>query len=156
MARKKTPFSIRRATMDDLDEIERILHPTYFEESGYNGLDYCAEGTRRMIAEWIANDVAIIISSQGEPAAFGAMCLGRTFYKQIEADVEIFYVMPKFRATGIARALTDILCRIADANGAAIIYSSCLSGMGDKNHALYVNLWKKYGFRELGTVMLRS
>lgn len=154
--RNKTPFSVFRATAADIDEIEGFLYPDYFDETTYSGLDYDEALTKQQIAAWVSEDATIIIRSAGKIAALGVMQLSRTFYKQIEADIAMFVVGKKYRATGISRALIDFLLRIADENQAAVIYSSCLSGIGDKNNKMYVNLWKKYGFRELGTVMVRS
>lgn len=156
MMRTKTPFSVFQATLDDVNEIEALLYPAYFEESGYNNLDYDAKNTKTVIEEWIKGGIAYVIRSQGRIVAFASMGLMRTFYKQIEADVAMFFVLPEFRATGIARVLADTLQRTAEMNGAKVMYTSCLSGLGDKNNTMYVNLWKKYGFRPLGTVMIRS
>lgn len=156
MKGKNTPFSIIQATLAEVDEIVALLYPSYFEESGFNGLTYSPENTKAVIASWVQNGIVFLIRSQGRAAAMASMEMMRSFYEEIEADITMFYVHADYRATGISRALADTLCRTAEMNGAKVVYSSCLSGMGDKNVNLYTNLWKKFGFRVLGTVMMRS
>ena len=154
--REKTPFTIIRATLEHVDEIEGLLYPHYFEESGYNHLDYDSDNCKRCISEWVTSGVGIMIKSRGKLVAFAAMGFIRTFYKQIEADVDMFFVLPEYRGTGIARVLSKVLSDFANEAQAAVVYTSCLSELGGKNNQMYVNLWKKLGFRVLGTVMIRS
>ena len=156
MSKKKTPFSVFQATLANVDEIEGLLYPHYFEESGYSHLDYSPENCKTMIASWINDGIAYIIRSKGKIVAFGTLAFMKSFYEQIEADVDMFFVLPEYRATGIARVLADTLSRTAEMNGAKVMYTSCLSGIGTQNNSMYVNLWKKFGFRPLGTVMVRS
>lgn len=154
--KNQTPFSIFQATLDDVNEIEGLLYPHYFYESGYRHLDYDPDATRTMIASWITDGVGIIVRSRGKIVGFASMRFMRTFYKQVEADVDMFFVLPEYRGTGIARALSTTISDIAEKGNAAIVYTSCLSELGDKNNTMYENLWKKLGFRKLGSVMIRG
>jgi ribosomal protein S18 acetylase RimI-like enzyme len=156
MKAKKVPFSIFQATLENVDEIESLLYPAYFEESGYSNLDYDETNCKAMIAGWITDGVGIIMRSQGKIVAFASMGFMRTFYKQVEADVDMFFILPEYRGTGIARALSTTISNVAKEGNAEVVYTSCLSELGGKNNQLYINLWKKLGFRELGTVMIRS
>lgn len=151
-----TPFSIFQATLDDVNEIEGLLHPHYFNESGYSHLEYDAQATKKIIAAWVTEGVGVIVRSKGKIVGFASMGFMRTFYKQIEADVDMFFVLPEYRGTGIARALSTTISDIAEKGNAAIVYTSCLSELGDKNNSMYENLWKKQGFRKLGSVMIRG
>lgn len=156
MRKKQVPFSVIIPTIQNVDEIQGLLYPHYFNESGYSHLDYCHETTKKVIIDWITNGACFLIKSKNTPVAFAAMCLMKTFYKQLEADVDMFFVMPEYRGTGIARVLSECISDYANSVGASVVYTSCLSGLGKQNNSQYINLWKKLGFKELGTVMIRS
>ena len=151
---KNAHFDVVVATVEDIDAIQGILYPHYFEESTYSGLTYDPENTRKMIEQYVS-DVALVAKAEGKIVGFCAMSFVRTFYKETEADIDMFYVLPEWRGTGIARAFAFALTHVAEKHGAGAIYTSCLSGLEGHNNGQYVNLWKKYGFNTLGTVMVR-
>lgn len=156
MRKKQVPFSVIIPTIQNVDEIQGLLYPHYFSESVFKTLEYDAAATRAVILNWLETSRCFLIKSKGKPVGFCAVNFTRTFYKQIEADVEMFFVMPEYRGTGISRALSQLATDSAKELGADVMYSSCLSGIDDKNNSQYTNLWKKLGFEVLGTVMIRS
>lgn len=147
-------FSLSFATFEDVDAIENLLYP-YFEESTYSGLTYDPLATKHTIAQWIP-EVCILAKVDGEIVGITAFYFLNTFYKEPECDVVMFYIKPEYRGTGISRGLVNALTTIADQNQAGIIYTSSGSGMGGKNNDLYANLFKKFGFQELGTELIRK
>lgn len=152
----KFHVEVLQASPADVDEVESFLYPGYFNESGYSHLDYDANNCKAMISSWIKDGIGLIIRANGIIVAFASISFMRTFYKQVEADIDMFFVLPEYRGTGVARMLSNALSEIAKEGNAEVVYSSCLSELGEKNNQLYINLWKKLGFRELGTVMVRS
>lgn len=155
MRKKKPDFDLFIATPEHVDQIQELLFPHYFNESVYSGLTYDHHATRNMILAWL-RDLAFVAIADGKVVGFVAAGLMRTFYKEPEMDIDMFYVLPDYRATGISRVLAKVIVEIADKFNVGAIYTSCLSGIDDSNDKLYQNLWKKYGFQKLGTVMLRS
>ena len=149
-------FIVRPAVIADADKIQGLLYPHYFNESIFKTLKYNAQSTRDVINGYFDGGV-VLIAEDGEKAiGFCVLSAGRTFYDDIEADVEMFFVLPEYRGSGVSREMIKNVVAAADMNGAAVIYSSCLSGIGEKNDSLWKNLWGKYGFKQLGTIMMRS
>lgn len=144
-------------TLNDAIAIQNVLYPEYFQETVYRSLDYSAEGTLNYIAQWIAEGFCSYAKDEsGEIAGVFAMGFAQTYYKQHECDVVMFYVRPKHRATGLSRMMVkaiDGLCKNHGNVGA--IYTSCASGVSERNNKLYRNLYKKFGFQVLGTEMVK-
>ena len=149
-------FVIRQGEGKDVKGIMNLMYPHYFNESGYKHLDYDEDGLLNMILGWLTEGYGLVAEQDGKTVAFVAFAFMKTFYKQVECDVDMFFVHPDYRGQKISRALVESVVNVANMNDAKVIYSSCLSGIGDKNNKLYVNLWKKFGFKELGTCMIRS
>jgi len=145
---------VRLATFDDLERIERLLYPDYFEASTYHGLTYDRDAALQVGADWI-NNCCLLAEVGGELVGVASLKLMRTYYREIESDVVMFYVSPAARGTGAARKLAECIVKISVESGAKVIYTSCLSGVDGRNNTLYVNLFAKYGFKTLGTVMVR-
>jgi GNAT superfamily N-acetyltransferase len=76
-----------------------------------------------------------------------------SFYDTPEADIDFFYVSPQSRGNGTARLLVESAINIARDWKVDVLYCGCHSYMADggKNNALFVNLFKRYGFKETGT-----
>lgn len=153
---KNVPFSIVQADAQHIDEIESLLYPAYFNETLYRCGTYNAEVTKRTIRHWLQCGVGFIIRSEGKTAAFGCVGFGQQFCDETEADIDMFFVLPEFRKTGIARVLADLLDRTAAQAGTKFRFTTCASGLGGSNNSLYANLWKKFGFRSLGTIMVKD
>jgi ribosomal protein S18 acetylase RimI-like enzyme len=149
-------FKIDLATPNDADALIDMFYPAYFDESGYSKLTYDEVNSRITLSSWLSDNCCIKVTSNDKIVAFASMGFMRSFYKEIEADVTMFYITKDYRGSGISRAMCDKLVKIAEEYGAQVMYSSCFSGMDEKNNNIFINLWKKYGFRVLGTVLIRS
>lgn len=147
-------YTVQIANEADLDGIQDLLYPGYFQESTYNKLTYDHESTRGVIKNWLEN-VCFVGKSGDEIVAVVSMYYLRSFYKEPEADIEMFYIRPDFRGTGLSRDLVNCIVQNADANGCKVIYTGCASGINRKNDSLYANLFKKFGFSVLGTELAR-
>lgn len=153
MNRKKAEFDLSFATFNEVNEIEALLYP-YFQESTYSGLTYDSEAAKQTILHWIP-EVCVLARVNGELVGIVSMYFINTFYKEPECDVVMFYVKPEYRGSGVARGLVNAITMIADRNKAGIIYTSSGSGIGKENNNLYANLFKKFGFKDLGTELIR-
>lgn len=141
------------ATPEEHEEIERLIYD-YFHETVYSNLTYNRENTLEIIKKW-----GIILTARNKNGALiglGSMSISTTYFEEREADIEIFYVKPTYRGTGVSRALAKSLVDIAEQNGAKVIYSACRSGIKGNNNKLYENLFTKAGFTQLGCIMIRN
>lgn len=149
-------ISSRLATKDDVIELYKLM-VQYKNESHSQNREHDVKNTMLVIMSWITNDnQCVLIEQDGIIKAFAAIWMGYTFYKDKELDIEVFYVHPSARKTPVSRMLAKQICKIAEDNNCPIIYTAGLSGGSKQNEKLYQNMWKKLGFRELGTVMIRS
>lgn len=154
MKNKLVEFDLSFATHDDLNDILDLLYPSYFDESVYSGLEYDPIATRRTVESWL-DEIVILARVDGQLAGIVSMYFIQTFYKQAECDVVMFYVRPDYRGTGVARSLVNAIVMMADKNKAAVVYTTSGSGMNGNNNQLYINLFKKFGFKDLGAELIR-
>lgn len=154
MKNKQVEFDLSFATHDDLDDILDLLHSSYFKESVYSALDYDPLAARLTVQNWL-DEIVILARVEGKLVGIMSMYFIKTFYKQPECDIIMFYVHPDYRGTGISRALVNAIVMLSDKNNAAVIYTTSASGMDESNDKLYTNLFKKFGFKVLGTELIR-
>lgn len=147
-------MEITRMTIDDVDNILENIYPAYFAEAVYNKLTPNMDNARITVTNYV-NSFSFVVKVDGKVIGLGVGDAGRTFYEEVEFDINMFYVHPEHRGSGVARILRNALIDEANRLGAKVIYSSCLSGIGEHNEQLYLNLWAKEGFQRLGTVMIR-
>lgn len=153
--RKKTEFDLSFATFADIDDVLDLLYPAYFEESTYADLEYDPQMAKETVISWLQG-AFVLARVDGELAGVASMYFTRTFYKQIEGDVVMFYVHPDYRGTGIGRSLAGAIDAISQKNNAAVVYTTSGSGMKNKNNSTYINLFKKFGFKPLGTELIKK
>lgn len=142
---------IRYATDDDIDAVE-LLCREFAEQSMYGKvMTYSKENALECIKNWSSILVAEI---DGKLVGFGSIVIATEFFNEREADIDKFYVQPKYRGTGIARMLAESLVKLAIANDARVIYALCGSGINEKNDKMFENLWKKFGLKKTGCLMV--
>lgn len=142
---------IRYATYDDIDAVESLCRE-FAEQSMYGKvMTYSRENALECIKNWSSILVAEI---DGKLVGFGAIVIATEFFNEREADIDKFYVQPKYRGTGIARMLAESLVKLAIANDARVIYALCGSGINEKNDKMFENLWKKFGLKKTGCLMV--
>lgn len=142
---------IRYATDDDIDAVESLCRE-FAEQSMYGKvMTYSRENALECIKNWSSILVAEI---DGKLVGFGAIVIATEFFNEREADIDKFYVQPKYRGTGIARMLAESLVKLAIANDARVIYALCGSGINEKNDKMFENLWKKFGLKKTGCLMV--
>lgn len=146
---------IIRATVENAEEIRGLIYPGFFEESAFCGMTFDPEQTLEQVKSWI-DGLCLIAVDEGKIVGFTAAVGYRSFFVEPELAVEIFYVKPEYRGKGVSRQLVEQIAVHADAYGIKSVQTSCLSGISGANNALFVNLWKKFGFSELGSVMMRG
>lgn len=142
---------IRFATENDIEAVEALCRE-FAEQTMYGKvMTYSREKALECIKEWSSILVAEI---DGKLVGFGALVIATEFFEEREADIDKFYVQPEYRGTGIARMLAENLVKLAIANDARVIYALCGSGIDEKNDKMFENLWKKFGLKKTGCLMV--
>jgi len=152
----KRNIQLVEAKPGDEEIILDLLYPGYFNETVFSNMEFDRDQCLETIQVWLNHSIVAAAVIDGVFAGFGVLTLSKSFYKQTEADIEMFCIKPEFRGSGASRAIRDILIETAKANEVKLMYASCLSGMGETNEKLFINLWKKAGFKKLGTMMMGS
>jgi GNAT superfamily N-acetyltransferase len=142
---------VRRATIEDLDEILRITRP-YFEESIWGTCTrYSEQRTREEFQYYLTETDVFAVDINGIVGWASIATLPR-FSDDLTADCKFFYVMKGARGTGVSRLLQSACHEFAKSKGARIILACGSSGVED---GLWINLFRKAGFSKLGTVMAK-
>lgn len=158
--RKNKEYSVEFSTVYDIDDVMSLMRH-YFLESGYsryqNDCEYCDETARQTFMEYLESPqtMCVMVKSGDNPAGFAVVGTKKTFYKKPDGDVVMFYVSPEHRATGASRILRDAVEECMDLFGCGPRFTECGSDLGDKNTALYANLWKKKNYRIIGLTLAR-
>lgn len=148
-------MKVRIAEMRDVLTIQDLIYPDYFKDSIYKNLKYDRAATTGFITEWVNNYCFVAENNDGKIIGVTAFYFVNTYYKEKECDILMFYVEPDYRGTGISRALVDAVVKTCKLRGdVGAIYTSSGSGIKGKNNNLYSNLFKKFGFKELGTELV--
>lgn len=149
-------YQLQLATQDDVQKIQDILYPGYFNETIYSGLEYDPVSTRGYIREWIDGGYCFYATCNGEVVGVLSFFIHQTYYKQNECEVIMFYVKPEHRGTGLSRTMVKLIDKLCKESGKVhVIYVSSASGKGGNNDALFTNLFKKFGFKVLGTELIK-
>jgi L-amino acid N-acyltransferase YncA len=147
-------MEITKMTLEDVDGIIENIYPAYFAEAIYNKLTPSLDNARITVADYV-NRWSYVAKEDGKVVGLAVADAQKSFYEELEFDINMFYVHPDYRGTGVARALRDILVSESDRIGAKVMYTGCLSGVSENNEQTYLNLWAKVGFTRLGAVMIR-
>ena len=142
---------IRVATENDIIAIEKLCFEFASNSMYGKVMKYSSEKAFECIKSW---DIIYVADIDNKLVGFGSLVIATEFFDEKEADVNKFYVQPEYRGTGIARQLAECLVKCAIANNARVIYALCGSGIDDKNDKLFENLWKKYGLKKTGCLMV--
>ncbi len=147
-------MNIEKMTLEHVDGIMENIYPAYFAEAIYNKLTPNLDNARITVADYV-NRWSFVAIIDGKIVGLAVADAQHSFYEELEFDINMFYVHPDYRGTGVARALRDMLVSESERIGAKVMYTGCLSGVSENNEQMYLNLWVKVGFERLGAVMIR-
>jgi GNAT superfamily N-acetyltransferase len=72
-------------------------------------------------------------------------------------EMFMYYVAPEWRGTLVSRSLVEASVEQYKVWGCKRAYAEAASGLEDPRALKYFNnLWAKFGYREIGTVVMRS
>lgn len=141
---------IRRATIEDLDEIINFTRP-YHTESFWGRTSYSEQKSRERFSAYLTECDTFVVDINGV-VAMATLVFDYFFSDDLVCDLEFFYVTPEVRKTGVSRVLRDACVSFAKLRGARIMCACGSSGFDD---GLWVNLFRKIGFSKLGTTMVK-
>lgn len=154
-------FIIRQAEESDIPHIVDI-GPKFFAESNFtDNNDYDPEQTAYVFGYMIASEEHVVLvayNPEGILTGFIAFDVMRFYTKKPIAHLFLFYVAPEFRKLAIGRHLLKNALEIAKNKGAVRFYAASTAGIDDggKINKTLLNLYKRYGFTELGCFVQRE
>lgn len=125
------PFTIRRATVDDIETLVELRVSLQSENSDGIEVDSAAvwEACRRYFAETLPTDVFVVYVAEAEGrvvatsgVSFVSRPPGRTSFLQCEGYVTNVYTVPGWRGKGVATALLKATIEYAQRKGARLVY----------------------------------
>jgi len=140
------PFTIRRATTDDIEALVELRLALQSENDAHeNRVDWATvgEACRRYFAESIPADVFVIFvaEAQGRIIATSGLSFvsrppGRSSFSRSEAYVTNVYTIPAWRSRGVATAILIATIGYAQQQGAQLVFLHT----SDAARSLYENL----------------
>lgn len=142
----------RKPTSDDIDALYDCIYP-------YASLSYQARTVpvdREVIRTSLynvvnaVNFVARVIQVDDTIVAFGFGYFGHSWWADPDCAVDFFYVSREHVGKGYGRALAQALIDGFKENGCGWMYAGAESDISEANTRLYQNLFRKFGFRDIG------
>jgi GNAT superfamily N-acetyltransferase len=143
---------VRRATIKDLEEVMDVARP-YFKESFWGkNTTYSEERSREKFSYYL-NDLDTFVIDINGIVAIAVLAMDYVFSEDLTADYEFFFVSRDCRGTGVSRLLQEACENFAKMSGARIM---CAANSSDVHDGFWVNLFKKYKYQKLGTIMVKA
>jgi len=143
---------VREPNYDDVNTIFEMILP-YAAESwqGRNAeVDYPTIVNSLFNVIGDPTFIKLIVENEGEIVAFACGYTGISWWKEPDGCIDMFYVSKKARGTKAARELVAGMINRFKSAGVGYLYAGAESDVNDKNTRLYENLFKKFGFRDIG------
>jgi GNAT superfamily N-acetyltransferase len=145
---------LRMATVDDVPQLVDLFD-RFFHESQYaTHLEYSRDNAAQYLKDVVGTGRSPHILAVLDGTIIGELSyhIDRSFLVEPMAILDEFYVIPEFAGSPVGRALVaaamDICRDVEKAKCFHLVLSS-----GHKRSKTLVNLFKKFGAQEIGTVM---
>lgn len=146
-------MKVRPATQDDIPELMAIAR-LYVQESKW-GYTFHSGRSLDMLEGSISDPYSALVVGEIDGAIGGAYLASIGYEWTVEPICYLtkFYVGPWARGTPLARLLVKNLCAWSDSAGALDLFATASARIGADQQ--FINLLKKHGFADAGTVMVR-
>lgn len=152
-------FYVRPAVKMDLDQLVELGARFYQESNFLKGASMSKKNYRQTLDRYIGLPYTAGILAVRDGQVIGYVYI----YAQSDYTVELigecyqFFVLPEYRGSGVARALVEAaVLQYADWK-VARAYVEAAPGMDDPQHiGQFKNLWGRYGYQQIGIVMLKE
>lgn len=145
---------IRPATLDDIPRIIDDLLWTFHHESDMSGITtFSPEAAAERMGYIIASKwVFLVAEEEGRLVGLISFSIEPRDTVELLAFMDKLYVHPSWRGTPTGRDLLKAGISGCQQAGAVRIYASSAAGFRDdgKTDRILLNLYKKFGFEELG------
>jgi GNAT superfamily N-acetyltransferase len=151
-----------------IKKLDRLLLPaamdcarTFFYESDFSTtLTPDPEKYEKLITSYVGTpDAAGILAVDDNGKVLGYAHIYRQNYytKEWIGEMFQFYVRPETRGTQVARSIAKAVTQQFDECVTARDYIEAAPGLSDPSAVkLFCNLWRKFGFRDVGQTMQRG
>lgn len=150
---------MRLATPDDVDRLVDLFS-TFFAESQYQShLTFDPEAAKKYLTRAIGSGysphiIAEDMDDGDKIAGTISFHFDNSFSTEPLAVLDEVYALEKYRQTPVGRALVGSMMDWAKASGAHCMHIPITSGHASQQSL--INLFKKFGAEEIGTVMRKA
>jgi ribosomal protein S18 acetylase RimI-like enzyme len=153
-------IEIRPATADDIPQLVDV-GTEFFVESNFFGdltIDK-VQGAGTFGYLIAAEDNHILVAmDEGKLVGFISFDVVRFYTVEPVSHMFLFYVIPEYRKTLLGRELLQKALEVAAAHGSKRFYASSTAGFNDggKTNKRLLNLYRRFGFEELGCFVMKG
>ena len=148
-------FEVRLATLDDLDQLIGLHEKLYVDSAlPRHGVDFDPERLRLWLARCLSTGRMphLVVADEDKLVGWASYGIDHTFTVQPYAYLNKFYVLPSWRGSLVPRALLKLVLDCAYGDGAKCFQA--LIGSGSDAMPSATNLFRKFGFHDMGGTML--
>ena len=143
---------VRQAIPSDLEQCYKCILP-YASESWQGkqcpvDLDVVRSSLESVLQA--ENFMRCVVEVDGKIAGLAFGYSGNTWWREPCGAFDFFYVSQNYRGLGVARKLVKGALDQFRLGGCGFIYAGAESNVSERNTKLYENLFKKFGFRDIG------
>lgn len=149
---------IRDVRLSDFEAIYKMCL-RFYDESNFHKYTFDRDKLIETINTFFTEAVHCRIAFAGDaPVGFMAWTYERYWTKESTGHLFLFYVDKAARGTDAARALVHELDLCTKRADVVALYVASTGGFSDnlKNEALFTNLFKKFGFKDMGRVLIKE
>lgn len=154
-------FTVRRAQIEDLTQLENIGHIFFAESNLCTVTAIHPKWFETLPLLWEVPDewcTLVVCNRAGLVVGYAHLVRQVGFTIDRIPETYQFCIMPEYRGTGAGRALTIAIDDYVNEYWEAVAdYAECGCGFedGGRNNKLFVNMYKKQGYSELGTALFK-
>ena len=142
---------IKQATHEDKFDFVAMLQE-YYQETAYKDfMTLDCVSFLEILTQSITDDIVLVSELDGKKTGFCIINFYKTFFKEHEANISLFYVRPEHRKSGISRELAKQAVDLAASRkNVKIIHTATIARIDEKSEAQFVNMFAKLGFDRCG------
>jgi GNAT superfamily N-acetyltransferase len=134
-----------------LDGVEEFINESFYQ------IEFDRERSSMVLmayAESPAGEVIYMANDEGKPVAAVLVAAEADFMTEPFGYIVKFYVRPEARRSGVARELLGAATEWFKVQGTAANFATATAGIGKDK--IFVNLFKKFGYTELGPTLIQK